>query len=104
MDVIVVGEGAGVVLRNPKGAIQQDFQYFYRAVTHMKKNGCSVPSLTIYCFRYRRQSRFSSEVVTSIVVDHGLFDIKVKHGGAGRFRRASSIFDSGIISRGGPEV
>jgi hypothetical protein len=34
----------------------------------------------------------------------GWFDVEAMHGGAGRFHRASCIFDSGIISYGGPEV
>ena len=43
MDVIVVEEGAGVVLRNPKGAIQQRFSIFLpRGYAH-ERNGCSVP-------------------------------------------------------------
>ncbi len=85
-----------------RGNPTQDFQYFYRAVTHMEKTAAAClallalgtrekrdfasQSLTIQCFRDLKQSRFSSEVV-AILYCRGSwmvwFDIEAKHGGAG---------------------
>ena len=116
MDVIAVGKGAGVVLRNPKGAIQQRFSIFLpRGYAH-ERNGCSVPgpapSVREEGFLHRNRLR---SIVFNIEGNlgfrpklsrycRGLFDVEAMHGGAGRSPRASCIFDSGIISYGGPEV
>ena len=67
MDVIVVGKGAGVVLRNPKGAIQQRFSIFLpRGYAH-EKNGCSVPGPASP--RYEKRVFASRNRLQSIIFD-----------------------------------
>jgi hypothetical protein len=116
MDVIVIKEGAGVVLRNPKGAIQQRFSIFLpRGYAH-ERNGCSVPGPAPSVREEGFCIAIAYDLLFSILKGNlgfrpklsrycrGWFDVEAMHGGAGRFPRASCIFDSGIISYGGPEV
>jgi hypothetical protein len=94
------------VLRVPKGEIQQDFQYFLpRGYAH--ENGCGGPRYEKGCC-IACDPCFDIEVnlvfrPKKTAISTWMFDIDIK----GRWRRpihlASCIFDSRIISRGGPE-
>lgn len=57
MDVIAVGKGAGVVLRYPKGAIQQRFSIFVpRGYAHRAGPASPRYEKTAFAFRNRLRS------------------------------------------------